>query len=123
MIVKKKLKLKKQFKVVLVLIILFVIAAVVGTNRYEIYKYEQTYEFKFGEIGYSEEEIDILLNTYNESKLEELSSFSMKSHWKFWMMDWTEVQKTAVLPDWAVFSTVEPLFIYCAYMGEFSMFP
>ncbi len=66
----KKLKLKRKFKFILIGLVLFIIILVVGINKYNTHKYEQTYEFKFLDIGYSKEEIKILLNYFENKELD-----------------------------------------------------
>ncbi len=67
-----KLKLKKKFKFTLLFIIIGIILIIYGLNKYSTYLYEQSYEFKFLEIGYSLEEIEILENNFSDEKLNSL---------------------------------------------------
>ncbi len=67
----KKLKLKLKFKLLLALIVIIIIGSIYGYNKYQIYLYEQTNEFKFLELGYTKEEIKILEENFKSSKLDE----------------------------------------------------
>jgi D-alanyl-D-alanine carboxypeptidase len=69
----KKLKLKKKFKIIGIIIILLIIGSIIGVKQYKIYKYHQTYEYKLMEHGYTKDETSLLINTFNDtSKLDEL---------------------------------------------------
>lgn len=57
----KRRKLKKQVYFVLIGIVLFIGLIIFGINRYNLYKYHQTNEYKLLEIGYSEEEVNEIL--------------------------------------------------------------
>ena len=58
-------KLKKQVYVFLGVFILLIIAIVFGVNKYQEYKYHQTYEYKLQEHGYSKDETKILLDEFS----------------------------------------------------------
>lgn len=66
---KKKLKLKKSIKLSIALIIILIIGVFTFIKVRENYLYKQTYEYKFLQIGYTLEEIDLLLNTLEEERL------------------------------------------------------
>ncbi len=68
----KKLRLKKSVYVFLVLIILAIIGINYSIKVYKQYKYEQTYEYKFLEIGYTKDEIKLLNNTFDNKQLDAL---------------------------------------------------
>jgi D-alanyl-D-alanine carboxypeptidase len=69
----KRLKLKKKFKIIGIIIILLIIGSIIGVKQYKIYKYHQTYEYKLIEHGYTKDEATSLINTFNDtSKLDEL---------------------------------------------------
>lgn len=68
---KKKLKLKKQFKIIIIGIIIIIIASFIGIKKYKQYKYEQTYEYKLMQVGYKKEEANLLENVLDEDKLNE----------------------------------------------------
>ncbi len=68
----KKLKLKRKFKVIIILIIFLIICSAYGYNEYQNYKYEQTTKFKLLETGYTEDEIKILQNNFNDDFVENL---------------------------------------------------
>lgn len=69
-------KLKKQVYVFVGVLVLIIVGIVFGINKYQEYKYEQTYEYKLLEHGYSKDEVGILLdkfsndNTYLDYMLE-----------------------------------------------------
>ncbi len=68
---KKKIKLKKKFKITLAVFILIMILGIWGFNTYQNYKYEQTYEFKFLNAGYTIDEYNILNDNFDDKKLDE----------------------------------------------------
>lgn len=68
---KKKLKLKKQFKIIIIGIIIIIIASFIGIKKYKQYRYEQTYEYKLMQVGYKKEEANLLENVLDEDKLNE----------------------------------------------------
>lgn len=69
---KTKLKLKMKFKVGIVLLVVLIVGAIYGKKQYDIYLYEETLEYQFLSIGYTNEEIDILLNTLNDDYIDKL---------------------------------------------------
>ncbi len=64
----KRRKLKKQVYFVLIGIILFIGLIIFGINRYNLYKYHQTNEYKLIEIGYSNDEVQKILE-FDEEKI------------------------------------------------------
>ena len=64
----KRGKLKKQVYFVLIGIILFIGLIIFGINRYNLYKYHQTNEYKLIEIGYSNDEVQKILE-FDEEKI------------------------------------------------------
>lgn len=67
--VKKKLKLKKQYKFTLFLILILVIGSFVGVKKYKEYKYHQTYEYKLMQVGYTLDEAHLLEEKLDSEKL------------------------------------------------------
>lgn len=65
---KKKLRLKKRFKVILVTIIIIVIGCIIGYNKYKEYKYHQTYEYKLLEHGYTTTEVKIIQSNWDKNE-------------------------------------------------------
>jgi len=69
--VKKKVyKLKTWPKVLVVILILAGFGIYYANIKHQEYLYTQTYEYKFTQIGYSEDEIKILLDKLDDDKLE-----------------------------------------------------
>ncbi len=68
----KKLKLKKKFKVILVVLVLLIVGGIYGFNKYSIYKYEQSTEFKLLETGYTKDEISVLEDYFDDKFIESL---------------------------------------------------
>ena len=65
---KKVYKLKTWPKVLLVLVVLMGLGAYYANIRYQEYLYMQTYEYRFGEKGYSEKEVKILLDNLTDEQ-------------------------------------------------------
>lgn len=66
----KRKKVKKEVYYVLCAIIIIIAALFYGKQKYEEYKYKQTYEYKLLEHGYKENEVDIILAKFkNENDL------------------------------------------------------
>lgn len=65
---KKKYKLKKDivYKGTIILIIIF-IGSVLGMQKYNEYKYKQTYEYKFMQKGWSKEEANEIEKLYKDN--------------------------------------------------------
>ena len=57
----KRRKLKKQVYFVLIGIVFFIGLFIFGINKYNLYKYHQTNEYKLLEIGYKAEEVEKIL--------------------------------------------------------------
>jgi D-alanyl-D-alanine carboxypeptidase len=72
---KKVYKLKKSVKVIGVFLVLFIFLACFGYQKYEEYLYTQTYEYKFSELGYTEDEIKIFKNKLSNSELDQILSY------------------------------------------------
>ncbi len=70
----KKLKIKKKFKIIFFLFVLLIIGIIFGINKYNELEYQKTYEYKFLQLGYTDNEINILLDNFNNEKLNELVS-------------------------------------------------
>ncbi len=68
---KKKLKLRKWVYYFLAIIILSVLI-IVGINAYKEYQYRQSYEYKLLTIGYTDSEVEILLEKLSDSSLDNL---------------------------------------------------
>ncbi len=69
---KKRLKLKKQVKVILVCLVIFIIVLVFGIKKYKEYKYHQTNEYKLTLVGYSLEESKKIVDKLNDKNEEYL---------------------------------------------------
>lgn len=69
---KKRLKVKKRIWVVLVLLIFIVIGIVAFIKIRENYLYKQTYEYKFLQLSYTLDEIELLQKNLPNEKLDEL---------------------------------------------------
>ncbi len=68
----RKRKVKKKVWVLLALLIIVAFLAYGGKKAYDDYKYKQTYEYKLLEVGYSESDTKLLLDTLEKNKIEEL---------------------------------------------------
>ena len=67
-----KLKLKKKARKKLIILILFVILLSFGIKGIKSYQYHQTYEYKFLQINYNLDEINILTTHLNNKTLDDL---------------------------------------------------
>ncbi len=67
-----KLRLKKSVKKVLLFLILFIIVLIGATKLIKTYKYHQTYEYKFLQINYNLDEINILTKYLDNRTLDKL---------------------------------------------------
>ena len=61
----KKRKLKKQFKVSFIILIILIVGAIFGINKYKEYKYHQTNEYKLTLKGYSLDESKLIIKKLN----------------------------------------------------------
>ena len=61
----KKRKLKKQFKVSFIILIILIVGAIFGINKYKEYKYHQTNEYKLALKGYSLDESKLIIKKLN----------------------------------------------------------
>lgn len=68
----KKRKVKKKVWYFLIALIFIGILIYGGTKVYQDYKYKQTNEYKLLEIGYTEKETKLLLDTLEKKKIDEL---------------------------------------------------
>ena len=68
---KKRLKLKKWVYYVIFVIIL-IIVIVIGVNLYKEYKYRQSNEYKLLQLGYTDNEVDILLEKLSNNTVKDL---------------------------------------------------
>ncbi|MDD4706476.1 MAG: M15 family metallopeptidase [Bacilli bacterium] len=68
----KKMKLKKQAKIGIFIIIILIIGCIFGVKLYKEYLYKQTYEYKLLEISYSLEESNILIDNLNDKELNKI---------------------------------------------------
>ena len=64
---KKRKKLKKEVYYFLAIIIFIVLASIFGVNKYNEYKYHQTYEYKLLEHGYDNTSTKKILKTFNNN--------------------------------------------------------
>lgn len=62
---KKRLKLKKKFRNILIIIIFIIFLSIFGINKYKEYKYKQTNEYKLTEVGYTLEESKFIIEKLN----------------------------------------------------------
>lgn len=67
---KTKLKLKPKVKLIILLLFVFIIISVYGYNAYQDYLYEQTYEYKIMQLGYTFDEYKMLKENFKEKYLE-----------------------------------------------------
>ena len=68
----KKVKLKKQAKLGVVLVVLLIIGSIAGVKLYKDYQYRQTYEYKLLELEYKLEDTKILIKKLTEPQLDEI---------------------------------------------------
>ena len=66
---KKRLKLKKQVWIILVLIIFGTIGIIAFNKVHDKYELENTIEYKLEKVGYTKKEIDLLKKYYQEKDL------------------------------------------------------
>ncbi len=66
---KKRLKLKKQVWIILVLIIFGTIGIIAFNKVHDKYELENTIEYKLEKVGYTKKEIDLLKKYYQEKEL------------------------------------------------------
>lgn len=64
----KKLRLKKEVYYVLGVLLFLVIGLIYGLNKYQEYKYHQSYEYKLLEHGYNDDEVKTILNKFESNK-------------------------------------------------------
>lgn len=64
---KKRKKLKKEVYYFLAIIIFIVLASIFGINKYNEYKYHQTYEYKLLEHGYDNTSTKKILKTFDKN--------------------------------------------------------
>lgn len=67
---KRRLKIKKGVWIVLTIIILLTIGGIFGYNKYQEYLYEQTYEYKLLQKGYTLEETKFLESNFSDKRLD-----------------------------------------------------
>lgn len=72
---KKVYKLKKWPKIALVVIIILGVVLNFGMKKYREYLYTQSYEYKLLEIGYSNEQVDILESNLNSEELDTILTY------------------------------------------------
>lgn len=65
MMAKKKFKLKKKFRRYLVVLVVLIALVCFGVNRYNLYKYHQTDEYKLLELGYTKDTVDNITKNLN----------------------------------------------------------
>lgn len=66
---KRKLKVKKQVWIVTAIIIILIAGSIYGYNRYQEYLYQQTYEYKLLQKGYTLEETNFLEENFSKERL------------------------------------------------------
>ncbi len=64
---KKRKKLKKEVYYFLAIIIFIILASIFGVNKYNEYKYHQTYEYKLLEHGYDNTSTKKILKTFDKN--------------------------------------------------------
>ena len=69
---KRKLRIRKQFIIFVIVVILLIIGIRFGIKKYEEYKYQQTYEYKLLQKEYTLDEVHIILNKLNEERVNEI---------------------------------------------------
>ena len=69
---KKQYKLKKEAKVLLIIIVILIIGAFIARAIYKDYVYKNSYEYKLEMHGYSEEEVKILIKNLDDKYLDKL---------------------------------------------------
>ena len=67
---KRKLKVKKQVWVMLIVIIILIAGSIYGYNKYQEYLYKQTYEYKLLQKGYTLEETNFLEGNFSKDRLD-----------------------------------------------------
>ena len=77
---KTKLKLKKIFYIIPIILILLTTATFIGIKAYQNYQYEQTNEYKLLNIGYTLDEINLLSQNLTTDKLTELTTQEKNSY-------------------------------------------
>lgn len=69
---KKRKRIRKQFKIFVGVIVIIIIALIVGIKSYNKYLYHQTYEYKLLEKTYSNDEITIIKNKLSNEQIDEI---------------------------------------------------
>ena len=69
---RKKLRLRNEIKVALVVLVILVIAIIYGVDKYKEYKYHQTYEYKLLEHNYSKDEVATILDKLDNDYIDKL---------------------------------------------------
>ncbi len=72
MATKKKFKLKKKFRRLLLLLVILIVGVFFGINRYNLYKYHQTFEYKLLETGYEKDVVADILSKLNDKQVENI---------------------------------------------------
>lgn len=67
---KRKLKVKKGVWIILIIIVLLTIGSIYGYNKYQEYLYQQTYEYKLLQKGYTLEETNFLEDNFSKERLD-----------------------------------------------------
>lgn len=68
----KRLRIKKRVKVIGIILIIIIISSIIGNKEYQKYKYQQTYEYKLTNHGYTMDETKQLISYFDNDKLNEL---------------------------------------------------
>lgn len=69
---RKKLRLRNEIKVALLIIVILVIIGIYGVDKYKEYKYHQTYEYKLLEHNYNKDEVALILNKLDDNDINKL---------------------------------------------------
>lgn len=67
---KRKLKIKKQVWIILVIVIILIAGGIYGYYKYQEYLYQQTYEYKLLQKGYTLEETNFLEDNFSKERLD-----------------------------------------------------
>ena len=65
-----KLRLKKKVKRVLILSVVLIVGLIFGINKYKDYKYKQTDEYKLLSVGYTIDDVNVLLDRLKDKDIE-----------------------------------------------------
>ena len=93
---KHRLKVKKQVWIILIILLILGITGVFGYKKYQEYLYQQTYEYKLLQKGYSLTEVNFLEENFSKERLNyflkidkdpRIISFKTGIYWRNWKHD------------------------------------